>query len=49
MNRLGTPDEIAMACLFLAADATYSTGVNLVTAGGCDIGYGLKTDIEQMI
>ena len=49
MNRLGSPDEIAMACLYLAADATYSTGVNLIASGGSDLGFGLKTDIEQML
>lgn len=49
MNRLGTPEEIAMACLYLAADATYSTGLNLLASGGTELNYGIKTNIENFI
>ncbi|NEA85590.1 SDR family oxidoreductase [Streptomyces sp. SID7958] len=34
MGRFGTPEEIARAAAFLAFDATYSTGIELVTDGG---------------
>ncbi len=34
MRRFGTPDEIAKAAAFLAFDATFSTGVELVVDGG---------------
>ncbi|WP_406638504.1 SDR family oxidoreductase [Amycolatopsis sp. WGS_07] len=34
MKRLGTPDEIARAVAFLAFDATFSTGIELVVDGG---------------
>lgn len=42
MGRLGTPEEVALAVLFLAADATFSTGLNLVLSGGAEIGFGIK-------
>jgi NAD(P)-dependent dehydrogenase (short-subunit alcohol dehydrogenase family) len=34
MRRFGTPEEIARAAAFLAFDATYSTGTELVVDGG---------------
>lgn len=34
MRRHGTPDEVARAALFLAFDATFSTGIELVVDGG---------------
>jgi len=34
MKRFGTPDEVARAVLFLAAEATYTTGAELPVDGG---------------
>ena len=34
MKRFGTPEEIAKAVLFLAFDATFTTGVELPVDGG---------------
>jgi NAD(P)-dependent dehydrogenase (short-subunit alcohol dehydrogenase family) len=34
MKRFGTPDEVARAVLFLAFDATYTTGLELPVDGG---------------
>jgi NAD(P)-dependent dehydrogenase (short-subunit alcohol dehydrogenase family) len=34
MKRFGTPDEVARAVLYLAADATYTTGFELLVDGG---------------
>jgi NAD(P)-dependent dehydrogenase (short-subunit alcohol dehydrogenase family) len=34
MRRIGNPDEVARAALFLAFDATYTTGAELVVDGG---------------
>ncbi|WP_037820256.1 SDR family oxidoreductase [Amycolatopsis sp. VC5-11] len=34
MKRLGTPEEIARAVAFLAFDATFTTGIELVVDGG---------------
>ncbi|MET9550342.1 SDR family oxidoreductase [Streptomyces sp. NPDC006627] len=36
--RFGTPDEVAAMALFLAADATYSTGSEFVIDGGATTG-----------
>ncbi len=42
IRRLGTPDEVALACLYLAADATFTTGADLPITGGAELGYGTK-------
>lgn len=34
MKRIGTPEEVARAVLFLAFDATFTTGIELVLDGG---------------
>jgi NAD(P)-dependent dehydrogenase (short-subunit alcohol dehydrogenase family) len=42
MGRMGTPDEVGRLCLFLAAEATFTTGVDHIISGGAEIGYGRK-------
>ncbi|XP_052788394.1 17-beta-hydroxysteroid dehydrogenase 14-like [Mya arenaria] len=42
LGRIGDPREIGKACLFLATDATFTTGTELMCTGGCEIGYGVK-------
>ena len=37
VGRVGTPDDIAKACLFLAKNAGFMTGQNLVIDGGMTI------------
>ena len=34
MKRIGTPEEVARAVLFLAFDATFTTGTELLLDGG---------------
>ncbi|XP_077169989.1 L-fucose dehydrogenase-like [Paroedura picta] len=45
MGRFGTPEEVALAILFLAADATFCTGLNLLITGGAELGFGIKSKI----
>ena len=40
--RLGTADEVGRLCVYLAAEATYTTGIDHVISGGAELGYGRK-------
>ncbi|XP_060110983.1 17-beta-hydroxysteroid dehydrogenase 14-like [Heteronotia binoei] len=42
LGRLGTPEEVALGILFLATDATFCTGLDLLITGGAEIGFGIK-------
>ena len=43
MGRMGTIEEAGRLCLFLAAEATFTTGVDHILSGGAELGYGRKT------
>jgi NAD(P)-dependent dehydrogenase (short-subunit alcohol dehydrogenase family) len=43
LGRMGTLEEAGRLCLFLAAEATFTTGVDHVISGGAELGYGRKT------
>jgi NAD(P)-dependent dehydrogenase (short-subunit alcohol dehydrogenase family) len=43
LGRMGTIEETARLCLFLAAEATFTTGVDHIQSGGAELGYGRKT------
>jgi NAD(P)-dependent dehydrogenase (short-subunit alcohol dehydrogenase family) len=43
LGRMGTPEEAAKLCLFLAAEATFTTGVDHLLTGGAELAYGRKT------
>src|SRR6266568_1247618 len=43
MGRMGTIEETGKLCLFIAADATFTTGVDHILSGGAELGYGRKT------
>jgi NAD(P)-dependent dehydrogenase (short-subunit alcohol dehydrogenase family) len=42
MARMATPAEVARVCLFLAAEATFTTGADHIVSGGAELGYGRK-------
>eukprot|EP01121_Diplochlamys_sp_Union-15-3_P004594 TRINITY_DN1477_c0_g2_i1.p1 TRINITY_DN1477_c0_g2~~TRINITY_DN1477_c0_g2_i1.p1 ORF type:complete len:152 (-),score=30.20 TRINITY_DN1477_c0_g2_i1:58-513(-) len=42
LNRMGTIEECGLLCLFLAAEATFTTGVDHLISGGAELGYGQK-------
>ena len=43
LGRMGTIEEAGLLCLYLAADATFTTGVDHILSGGAELGYGRKT------
>jgi NAD(P)-dependent dehydrogenase (short-subunit alcohol dehydrogenase family) len=43
LGRMGTIQEAGRLCLYLAADATFTTGADHVLSGGAELGYGRKT------
>ena len=46
LGRMGTPEEAGKLCLFLAAEATFTTGVDHLLTGGAELAYGRKTRKE---
>ncbi len=42
MDRMGTIEEVGRLCLFIAAEASFTTGVDHVISGGAELGYGRK-------
>jgi NAD(P)-dependent dehydrogenase (short-subunit alcohol dehydrogenase family) len=43
LGRMGTIEESGHLCLFLAAEATFTTGVDHILSGGAELAYGRKT------
>ncbi|XP_013414513.1 17-beta-hydroxysteroid dehydrogenase 14 isoform X2 [Lingula anatina] len=43
LGRMGTIEESGLACLYLAADATFCTGIELNLSGGAELSYGNKS------
>src|SRR3954470_20381731 len=43
LGRMGTIEESGRLCLFLAAEATFTTGVDHIQSGGAELAYGRKT------
>ena len=42
LGRMGTILEAGRLCLCIAADMTFTTGVDHIMSGGAEIGYGMK-------
>lgn len=47
LGRMGTEEESGKAAVFLAADATFCTGIDLLLSGGAELNYGVKTQIPS--
>jgi len=43
---MGTIEEAGRLCLFLATEATFTTGVDHVLSGGAELAYGRKTCVS---
>jgi NAD(P)-dependent dehydrogenase (short-subunit alcohol dehydrogenase family) len=39
LSRMGTIEEVGKLCLFIAAEATFTTGVDHLISGGAELGY----------
>jgi len=48
MGRMGTIEEAGKLCLFLAAEATFTTGVDNIISGGAELAYGRKTRADSL-
>jgi Dehydrogenases with different specificities (related to short-chain alcohol dehydrogenases) len=46
MGRMGTIEEAGKLCLFIAAEASFTTGVDHIISGGAELGYGRKTRVS---
>jgi NAD(P)-dependent dehydrogenase (short-subunit alcohol dehydrogenase family) len=44
MGRMGSIEEVGRLVLFVAADASFTTGVDHIISGGAEIGYGRKSN-----
>jgi NAD(P)-dependent dehydrogenase (short-subunit alcohol dehydrogenase family) len=42
MARMGTIEEVGRLCLFIASEASFTTGVDHIVSGGAELGYGRK-------
>ncbi|XP_023867401.1 17-beta-hydroxysteroid dehydrogenase 14 isoform X2 [Salvelinus sp. IW2-2015] len=45
LGRMGTEAESGLAALYLAADATFCTGIDLLLSGGAELNYGYKSQV----
>jgi NAD(P)-dependent dehydrogenase (short-subunit alcohol dehydrogenase family) len=45
LGRMGTTEEAGKLCLFIAAEATFTTGVDHIISGGAELGYGRKSRV----
>ncbi|XP_074640525.1 L-fucose dehydrogenase-like [Tubulanus polymorphus] len=47
IGRMGTIEEVGLACLYFAAEATFCTGIDHILSGGAELNYGRKTQLEN--
>ena len=43
VGRMGCVEEVGRLCLFIAAEATFTTGVDHIISGGAELGYAQKS------
>jgi NAD(P)-dependent dehydrogenase (short-subunit alcohol dehydrogenase family) len=46
LGRMGTIEEAGRLCLFLAAEASFTTGVDHILSGGAELAYGRKSRVS---
>ncbi|CAD5125394.1 DgyrCDS13629 [Dimorphilus gyrociliatus] len=47
LGRFGTVEESGEACLYLAAEGSFCTGIDIIMSGGAELGYAKKTRLEN--
>ena len=47
LGRFGTMEEAGQLCLFLAAEGTFCTGLDINLSGGAELDYGMKNRQRQ--
>ena len=45
LGRMGTIKEVGKLCLFIASEATFTTGIDHLISGGAELGYGRKSRV----
>lgn len=45
MGRFGTAEEVGRLCVFIAAESSFTTGVDHIISGGSELAYGRKSQI----
>src|SRR6267143_1236808 len=48
LGRMGCVEEVGRLCLFIAAQATFTTGVDHIISGGAELGYSQKSRNEHV-
>ena len=48
LGRMGCVEEVGRLCLFIAAQATFTTGVDHIISGGAELGYAQKSRNGQV-
>ncbi|MBV9924225.1 MAG: SDR family oxidoreductase [Acidobacteria bacterium] len=43
VGRMGTAEEVGRLCVYIAAEATFTTGVDHIISGGAELGYANKS------
>jgi NAD(P)-dependent dehydrogenase (short-subunit alcohol dehydrogenase family) len=49
LGRMGTIEEVGRLCLFIAAEASFTTGVDHIISGGAELGYGRKKFADDAV
>lgn len=47
VGRMGTIEEAGRLCLFIASEATFTTGVDHILSGGAELSYGRKSRVPE--
>ena len=47
VGRMGTAEEVGRLCVFIAAEATFTTGADHIISGGAELGYGNKNGRQE--